>query len=115
MPSADSDPTENEDIAADAEGEAEAEGESPAGTEPAPATADNTPLARRRDPKFRVDLIRRLPVMAPEKWSAKDSFKLDEEWGGVIAIQSNAILGPLEPLVKGRRGEPKAPHQGDRS
>jgi hypothetical protein len=109
MSSEDPDLTENEDIAA------EAEGESPAGTEPAPAITDSTPLTRRRDPKFRVDLIRRLPVMAPEKWSAKDSFRLDEEWGGVVAIQSNAILGPIEPLAKDRRGEPKAPHQGSRS
>jgi hypothetical protein len=109
MASADADPTEDEDVVA------EAEGESAAGTEPGPAVAGTTPLTSRRDPKFRVDLIRRLPVMAPEKWSAKDSFKLDEEWGGVVAIQSNAILGPLEPLVKGRRGGPDTLHQGDRS
>jgi hypothetical protein len=63
-------------------------------------------LTRRRDSKFRVDLIRRLPEMSYEKWSPKDSFRLDQEWGGVIEIQSNAILGPLEALAgKGRRGE----------
>jgi hypothetical protein len=67
------------------------------------STAGGGP-ARRRDPKFRVSLIQRLPQMAYTNWSAKDNFKLDDEWGGVIALQSDAILGPLEPIAKTRRG-----------
>jgi hypothetical protein len=96
----DDDPAENEDAAETEPAAAETD----AGREPTDAAADMAALKRRRDPKFRLELVSRLPRMVYEKWSAKDSFKLDEEWGGVIALQSDAILGPLEPLATDRRG-----------
>jgi hypothetical protein len=96
------DPTENED---QNEPEPAAAGPevSTEGGESA-AEVDKGPPTRRRDSKFRLELIRRLPRMSFASWSAKDNFKLDEEWGGVISLQSDVILGPLEAVTKDRRG-----------
>jgi hypothetical protein len=65
---------------------------------------EKPPPSRRRDPKFRVELIERLPKLGFASWSAKESFKVDKEWAGIVSLHSDAILGPLEPLAPERRG-----------
>jgi hypothetical protein len=63
------------------------------------------PPARRRDPRFRAELIERLPKLGFASWSAKEDFKVDEEWAGIVSLRSDAVLGPLEPLAPERRGQ----------
>jgi hypothetical protein len=60
------------------------------------------PQARRRDPRFRVGLLAKLPTLGFTSWSAKDDFKLDEDWAGIVSLRSDAILEPLESLVPSR-------------
>jgi hypothetical protein len=77
-----------------------------AGTPSAEKPRDETqppPPARRRDPRFRLELIERLPKLGFESWSAKEDFKIDEQWAGIVSLHSDAILGPLEPLAPDRR------------
>ncbi len=71
----------------------------PEGASPSPP-----PPARRRDPRFRVGLIERLPKLGFASWSAKEDFKVDQEWAGIVSLRSDTVLGPLEPLAPERRG-----------
>jgi hypothetical protein len=82
---------------------AETVGTAAADTPDGSAAVAPTP-SRRRDPKFRVGLIERLPKLGFASWSAKEGFKVDKEWSGIVSLQSDAILGPLEPLAPERRG-----------
>jgi len=68
------------------------------------AKLETPPPARRRDPRFRAGLIERLPKLGFASWSAKEDFKADEEWAGIVSLRSDAVLGPLENLAPGRRG-----------
>jgi hypothetical protein len=68
------------------------------------ATRATTPPPRRRDPRFRASLLERLPKLGFASWSAKEDFKADEEWAGIISLRSDAVLGPLENLAPGLRG-----------
>jgi hypothetical protein len=63
------------------------------------------PPARRRDPRSRIRLLEKLPKLAFASWSAKEDFKADEEWAGIVSLRSDAVLAPLENLVPGRGGE----------
>ncbi len=77
-----------------------------AGTPPTGKPRDGTqppPPARRRDPRFRLALIERLPKLGFASWSAKEDFKIDEQWAGIVSLHSDAILGLLEPLAPDRR------------
>ena len=65
---------------------------------------ETPPPARRRDPRFRAALIERLPKLGFASWSAKEDFKADEEWAGIVSLRSDAVLGPLENLAPGNRG-----------
>ena len=60
--------------------------------------------ARRRDPRFRVGLLHKLPRLEFASWSAKTDFPVDEEWTGIVSLRSDSVLGPLEPLAPARRG-----------
>ena len=79
------------------------------GGEPEPGTADSAPAgpeppARRRDPRFRVGLLDKLPRLEFTGWSAKTDVAVDEEWAGIVQLRSDSVLGPLEPLAPARRG-----------
>jgi hypothetical protein len=67
------------------------------------ANPNPLPPGRRRDPRFRAELIERLPQLGYSSWSVKEDFQVDQEWGGIVSLQSDAVLGPLEALVPGRR------------
>jgi hypothetical protein len=69
------------------------------------AKPDTPPRSRRRDPRFRTLLIEKLPKLGFASWSAKEDFKADEEWAGIVSLRSDAVLGPLEKLAPGRRDE----------
>jgi hypothetical protein len=71
---------------------------------PDPVTPDSPPV-RKRDPRSRIRLLEKLPKLAFASWSAKEDFKADEEWAGIVSLRSDAVLAPLENLVPGRRGE----------
>jgi hypothetical protein len=78
------------------------------GGEPEPGTPDGTPAgpeppARRRDPRFRVGLLDKLPRLEFAGWSAKTDLTVDEEWAGIVQLRSDSVLGPLEPLAPARR------------
>jgi hypothetical protein len=60
---------------------------------------DASPATRRRDPRFRAKLIEKLPKLGYSSWSAKEDFKVDEEWSGIVSLRSDAVLEPLEPLA----------------
>ena len=60
--------------------------------------------SRRRDPRFRVCLLDKLPRLEFTSWSAKTDFPVDEEWTGIVSLRSDTVLGPLEPLAPARRG-----------
>jgi hypothetical protein len=60
--------------------------------------------SRRRDPRFRIGLLDKLPRLEFTSWSAKTDFPVDEEWTGIVSLCSDAVLGPLEPLAPARRG-----------
>jgi hypothetical protein len=70
----------------------------------ADARPEEPPPARRRDPQFRTSLLEKLPKLGFESWSAKEDFRADEEWAGIVSLRSDAVLGPLEQLASGRRG-----------
>jgi hypothetical protein len=69
------------------------------------AKPDTPPRSRRRDPSFRMLLIEKLRKLGFASWSAKEDFKADEEWAGIVSLRSDAVLGPLENLARGRRDE----------
>lgn len=71
---------------------------------PDDATPEKPPPTRRRDPRFRAELLARLPQLGFESWSAREDFRADEEWAGIVSLRSDAVLGPLETLASGRRG-----------
>ena len=75
-----------------------------AGATPADARPEKPPPARRRDPQFRASLLEKLPKLGFESWSAKEDFRADEEWAGIVSLRSDAVLGPLDQLASGRRG-----------
>ncbi len=84
------------------------------GNQSPPATADETqsgtkpaehPPARRRDPRFRISLLEKLPALEFTSWSAQGEFEADEEWTGIDSHRSDAVLSPLEPLAPAQRGE----------
>jgi hypothetical protein len=77
----------------------------PRDASPGDAKPDTPPRSRRRDPRFRTLLIEKLPKLGFTSWSAKEDFKADEEWAGIVSLRSDAVLGPLESLVPGRRHE----------
>jgi hypothetical protein len=72
---------------------------------PERAKPEGPPPARRRDPRFRTGLLERLPSLGFTSWSAKEDFKADDDWAGIVSLRSDAVLGPLEPLAPRRRGE----------
>ena len=74
----------------------------PGATGGAPRGSDQP--SRRRDPRFRVGLLEKLPRLEFTSWSAKTDFPVDEEWAGLVSLRSDAVLGPLEPLAPARRG-----------
>jgi hypothetical protein len=69
----------------------------------APPPTPPPPPGRRRDHRFRARLLEKLPLLGVADWSAKDDFRVDEEWSGIVSLGSDAILGPLEPLAPDRR------------
>jgi hypothetical protein len=71
---------------------------------PDEATGEKPPPTRRRDPRFRAELLERLPRLGFESWSAKEDFRADEEWAGIVSLHSDAVLGPLENCASERRG-----------
>jgi hypothetical protein len=74
-------------------------------TEPAEVAAPESPVADRgRGPRFRVGLLQKLPKLGFSSWSAREDFKVDEEWAGIVSLSSDAVLGPLEPLAPEHRG-----------
>jgi hypothetical protein len=85
------------------EGEAIGGGPEAGTAEGAPAGPE--PPARRRDPRFRVGLLDKLPRLEFTGWSAKTDFAVDEEWAGIVQLRSDSVLGPLEPLAHARRGD----------
>ncbi len=60
---------------------------------------------RKRDAGSRIRLIEKLPKLGFASWSAKEDFKADEEWAGIVSLRSDAVLSPLESLAPSRRGE----------
>ncbi len=78
---------------------------------PAPEVDASTPeagppkvaIGPRRTAKFRAGLVERLPKLSYSAWSVKDDLKIDAEWGTVINLKADSILGPLEPFAPGRR------------
>ncbi len=71
------------------------------------AIPESLPPSRRRDPRFRAELIERLPKLGYASWSAKEDFQVEQEWGGIVSPRSDSILGPLEPLAPERGGGPE--------
>jgi hypothetical protein len=71
---------------------------------PGGAPPPSPPPARKRDHRSRARLIEKLPLLGFASWSAKEDFRVDEEWSGIVSLNSDAVLGPLEPLVPDRRG-----------
>jgi hypothetical protein len=71
---------------------------------PGEPTTESAPPARRRDPRFRIGLIEKLPRLGFTSWTAKTDFPVDEEWAGIVSLRSDSVLEPLEPLAPGRRG-----------
>jgi hypothetical protein len=67
----------------------------------APPRGDRPPVApvRRRDAKFRAELLKKLPQLPYASWSAKDEFAAGRDWEGIVSLRSDAILQPLEPLA----------------
>ena len=87
----------------------EGQGEEKVDVEPKPETPGGTTAgpehaSRRRDPRFRVGLLDKLPRLEFTSWSAKTDFPVDEEWTGIVSLRSDSVLGPLEPLAPARRG-----------
>jgi hypothetical protein len=82
--------------------------------EASPATPDDTaagaksaelPPPRRRDQRFRIALLEKLSTLSFTSWSAKQDFEADEDWAGIVSLRSDAVLGPLEPLVPAQRAQ----------
>jgi hypothetical protein len=72
--------------------------------EPKPEPPGSRGPSRRRDPRFRIGLLDRLPRLEFTSWSVKTDFPVDEEWTGIVSLHSDSVLGPLEPLAPHRRG-----------
>ncbi len=66
---------------------------------------ETLPPARRRDPRYRTALLEKLPSLGFTSWSAREDFKPDEDWAGIVSLRSDSVLGPLEPLARERPGE----------
>jgi hypothetical protein len=71
---------------------------------PEDSSAGSEPPQRRRDPRFRVGLLEKLPRLEFTSWSAQADVAVEEEWAGIVQLRSDSVLGPLEPLVAPRRG-----------
>ncbi len=69
------------------------------------AKPESLPPARRRDSRFRTALLEKLPSLGFTSWSAREDFKPDDDWAGIVSLRSDAVLGPLEPLARQRPGE----------
>ena len=82
----------------------EGHGAKPEAGTPEGAPAGPEPPARRRDPRFRVGLLEKLPRLEFTSWSAQADVAVEEEWAGIVQLRSDSVLGPLEPLVAPRRG-----------
>jgi hypothetical protein len=71
---------------------------------PDSTAAEAPPAGRGRGTKFRAGLHEKLPRLGFSSWSAREDFKVDEEWAGIVSLSSDVVLGPLEPLANERRG-----------
>jgi hypothetical protein len=60
--------------------------------------------APKRTAKFRAGLLEKLCTLGYTGWSVKDNLKIDAEWGGVVNLKADAVLGPLEQFAPERRG-----------
>jgi hypothetical protein len=71
---------------------------------PPEATPPEAPAQDRgRGTRFRVGLLEKLPRLGFSNWSAREDFKVDEEWAGIVSFRSDVVLGTLEPLAPERR------------
>ncbi len=77
----------------------------PEGETPVDAKPEAPVPKRKRDAGSRIRLIEKLPKLGFASWSAKEDFKADEEWAGIVSLRSDAVLAPLESLAPPRRGE----------
>jgi hypothetical protein len=77
----------------------------PEGETPDDAKPEAPVRERKRDAGSRIRLIEKLPKLGFASWSAKEDFKADEEWAGIVSLRSDAVLSPLESLAPSRRGE----------
>jgi hypothetical protein len=84
-----------------------------ADTEETPAPAETPQRALASKPKqgdvpkvrtkaFRAKLLSRLPKLAAAKWEASDTLNVYQDFQGVVDLDSDAFLRPLEPLAEDR-------------
>jgi hypothetical protein len=84
-----------------------------ADTENTPAVAETSQRALASEAKqgdvpkvrskaFRTKLLSRLPKLAAARWEASDTLNVYQDFQGVVDLDADAFLGPLEQLAENR-------------
>lgn len=55
-----------------------------------------------RTKAFRAKLLSRLPKLAAARWEASDTLNVYQDFQGVVDLDADAFLRPLEPLAEDR-------------
>src|SRR5436309_2734194 len=64
-----------------------------------------------RTAQFRRNLLGKLPKLKYQHWSARDSFKLDEEWGAAANLRADSVLEPLQAVAPHRLAAKESRHE----
>jgi hypothetical protein len=59
---------------------------------------------RRRTRAFGKALLSRIPQLTVSQWAASDTFDVYEDMQGLVDLDSDAFLQPLEPVAEDRHG-----------
>jgi hypothetical protein len=66
----------------------------------APDTANATAPPRRRSRSFRQELLKRLPILSAPKWQATQTWNVYQELQGIVDLDADVFLEPLEPITE---------------
>lgn len=59
-------------------------------------------LPRRESRAFRQQLLSRLPTLAVPKWEQTETLDVYQDLQGIVDLDADAFLEPLEPIAEGR-------------
>ena len=71
---------------------------------PAPELPKATEPAKQRSRNFGKALLSKLPKLGVSQWQASDTLDVYQDMQGIVDLDADAFLQPLEPLAEDHHG-----------